>query len=79
MFKVVFYRVALHQALVSNKSRGYGNGLSRATKKKLFECYCVNEHQLKTIKNYLIDRLGWEARSGTIFRYFIGHQMEEAE
>ena len=75
MFKVIFYRVSLHQALVYNKRRGYGGELSRAKKKKLFECYCVNGHQMTKIKDYLIDKLGWEARSGQIFRCFIGHQI----
>ncbi len=79
MFKVVFYRVALHQAMIDNyliyaKARGRRD-LNRATKTKLFECYCVNDHQVDVIKKYLMNGLGFDARNGSVFRYSIGHQI----
>ena len=67
MNKVIFYKVAwFHRGIELGEPE-------KATKRKLFECYCVNQHQIDQIKNYLLGSLSFDETHGNIFRYGIGY------
>lgn len=75
MFKVVFYRVAFNNNMVRNRIEyGERHKVDRASKDKLFDCYCVNKHQLQKIWKCLRDDL-WRRNFGHIFKHSIGYQV----
>ena len=74
MFKVIFYRVYYNYNILRYVQRGdkhYRDKL-RANKKKIFDCYCVNEFQLQNIKSFLEDTI---PHFDNVFKYSIGYQI----
>ena len=84
MFKVIFYKVAYNHNMVGNRlylcrdlyetpqERREHFPLHRASMDTLFDCYCVNEFQLKKIHKFLQRQVGYKE---SIFHCYVGYKI----
>ena len=84
MFKVIFYKVAYNHNMVGNRlylgraiwktpqeRRKYFE-LDRASCKPLFDCYCINEFQLKKIHKFLQNQVGYKE---SVYHCYVGYKI----